>query len=285
MASLVLGLASPRITQAISEVNIAEAFQSLFKAVDTAPPKTLVSNIQTVSIYGGINAALASTRFTLKIAADFLKILSPESFPANLAATLGLSQALAAISNNGGISEIVRSSLSRVGSISGLPNDNREAVLSTIGNLSAFSLIFAAAQDLGNVASNAPELALGTLALNLAFGVSGTQLSLREAVHSISNQTGGVQTPSGQQDLTKAFNDILLGGGVPANFSKALALKLSSRFFYVDNPDAFLREEASKELVKPPRQHHHFRLAFTRKIAIAKSSRLNSRAGSPGSNN
>ncbi len=249
LAGLVLGLGSPRVTEAISEVNVAEAFESLFKAVDAAPPKTLASNIQTVSIYGGINAALASTRFALKIAADFLKILSPESFPANLAASLGLSQALAAISNNGGFSEIVRSSLSKVGSIAGLPNNNREAVLSTIGNLSAFTLVFAAAQDLGNVASSSPELALGTLALNLAFGVSGTQLSLREAVHSISNQTGGEQTPSGQQDLTKAFDDILLGGGLPAGLSKALAIKLSSKLFYVDNPTAFLREEAPKELV------------------------------------
>jgi hypothetical protein len=251
LASLVLGLASPRIQSALSSIELTEAIEGLFESADASPPAGLPGLVQSITTNGGVGAALSSTRFALKLVADFLEVLSPESFPVNLAAALGMSQALASISNNGGFSEITRSALSGVGSIDGLPNDNQEALFDSIGNLSAFTLVFAAAADLGNVVNKAPQLALGTLALNLSFGISGTQLDLREAIKSIKNVLGDEQLPGLQQTLAEAFADILAAGGIEGDASEELAVRLASDLFAAEDPESILREIAPEALQGP----------------------------------
>ena len=245
LGSILFGLSSPRLQSAISSLNVAEVVNTLFNEIGLEAPRGLAQAFQNLTVRGGVNAALASIRFVMVLAFDLLKIVSPDSFPINLASFVALAQALTAVGANGGFTDLTRQSLAGLEGVKELPNDNQEALFSTVGSLSAFALTFSALSDLGSVGGTSSEFALGSLALNISFGSTGSQLDLREALKSIPDTLQGTDLDNFQKDLTDAFTDVLVSGGIAGDASQALAIRFAENLYAAEDPGAFIKETLS----------------------------------------
>lgn len=231
LSSVVLGLSNPNVEKVLSQVNFAETLRSFINDLKLKNPQGIQLALQHIFRQTGANAILASTQFALLFAFDLLKTQSPESFPINLASYVALGQALVSFSSNGGLTDLVQQTLEGQEAVAAAPNDNRKAIFSSIGNLSAFPLLFAALSDISSISGVSPAFALGLLSLNLSFGATGSQLSLRDALKSIAN------TPH-RSDVTNAVATVLSNLGVSKSASKALSEKLMT----AKNPKALIHK-------------------------------------------
>jgi len=245
LGSILFGLSSPRVQSAISKLDVAEVVNTLFTDLAIETPRGLAQAFQNLTVRGGVNAALASIRFVLVLAFELLKTQNPDSFPINLATFVALAQALVAVGGNGGFTDLARQSLAGLEGVNDLQSDNKEALFTTVGNLSTFGLTFSAFSDLGSVGGTTPEFALGSLALNISFGSAGSQLDLREALKSIPDTLQGTDLDNFQKDLTDAFTDVLVSGGIAGDASKTLAIRFAEGLFAAEDPGAFIRESLS----------------------------------------
>ncbi|MCB1149665.1 MAG: hypothetical protein KDK48_05815, partial [Chlamydiia bacterium] len=240
-ASFVASLSNPNLQGILGQSLASSA--ALLQYLNVALKDGTVTPVTTNLIAGLVTALIgpsvvAEALKNPEIREFILNSTDADSSGESLAALVATVQAIVKLVQEGRFKDDITALLENTPPFSSLPEGERQAFLETVGNLVNYSILYAAGQDLA-AAVDSPAAVLAQSQVELALGQLGGAPELNEVLQDAleaSNQEAL------QYELTDAFTDVLVNGGISGDASKALAIRFSTGLFAADDPAAFLRE-------------------------------------------
>jgi len=235
LSSVALGLGGLNVDSLLAGANLANVVNDTNFNISIGS-QSLKTAVQNAVVRGGAAGALSSVRFALAEVGQRLKGIDPDSDVVKIATETALVQNLQKVFTSPEFNAAIALNIASEPAFAGLALQDQQTLAGLTAALASTAVLSEGGYALA-LRSEQPDLVLGTLALNLTFGLQGTQLGLREMIKSL-RETLGTNT----SELSDAFTDVLLASGLSSEQAREIAIRLATGLLTAEDPLAFLRE-------------------------------------------
>jgi len=243
LSNIIFGLGSSSLTTALDNANLSKQFNNIFEELNQKVPRNLVANVSQVLFSSLLNTGIFNIRPSTQLAQDLALQKGVESVPVTLALNAGLIQTLSGAINSGAVRDALGKVIAATGGLGELSPLQRDNLISSLTNLSIFSLLSIGVADLASATQNR-KLVLDSLSTNLAFSLSDNLVDVREQLKAIREEIGDQRNQQLQESVTRAFIAALEQSGLPSDKAAIQGEQIAEGVFSGENPTPAVLEQA-----------------------------------------